>query len=252
MVERPRNAFLLGLGSESFERLSKHLTFVELGLGRPLMEQTLEAEGVYFPETALLSLISNNDDGRSVETSMAGSEGAAGLLEACGSRESSVDCVVQVDGRAWRSPATDCRRLAFADPEFAKAAWRLVELQMAESRQSGLCQATHSVEARFARWLLESRDRSGGRNPLPMTQEFLAAMLGVQRTTVSTLAAQLQRDGLITYSRGRLRIDDAPGLDALACECRTVTRRQRERLGLSTPARGPLGAESGSSAAPQA
>ncbi len=235
MSDRPNNAFLLGLSSKSYEQLSGDLKKVELSLGRALMEQTLEADSVYFPVSALLSLISQNDDGRSVETSMAGSEGAAGLLEACGSRESSVDCVVQVDGQAWCSPAAHCRKLALADPEFASAAWRLTELQMAESRQSGLCQATHSVEARAARWLLESMDRSAGRNPLPMTQEFLAAMLGVQRTTVSAFAAQLQRDGLITYSRGRLRIDNVPCLEGLACECRSVTRRQRERLGLTTP-----------------
>lgn len=236
MTKRPRNAFLLGLTPDSYARLSDDLKLVELGVGRALMEQTLEADSVYFPESALLSLISQNDDGRSVETSMAGREGAAGLLEACGSGESSVECIVQVDGQAWRSSASHCRKLAFSDPDFAAAAWRLIELQMAESRQSGLCQATHPVQARFARWLLESLDRSAGRNPLPLTQEFLAAMLGVQRTTVSALAAQLQRGGLITYSRGRLRIDDVPGLDALACECRRVTCRQRERLGLTIPA----------------
>ncbi len=92
----------------------------------------------------------------------------------------------------------------------------------------------HPVEQRFARWLLESFDRCGGRNPLPMTQEFLAAMLGVQRTTVSSFAAGLQRKGLINYRRGRVEIVDRDGLEGLACDCRKVIVRQRERLGFPT------------------
>ena len=90
----------------------------------------------------------------------------------------------------------------------------------------------HQVEARFCRWLLESRDRAAGRNPMPITQEFVAAMLGVQRTTVSQFASQLQKEGLITYSRGQLAIVDAPGMERRACECHDVVRGERRRLGL--------------------
>ena len=236
MPLQTNNAFLQGIAEHSFACLSQNLKLVDLSLGQIVLKQGFLAEWVYFPEASLLSLISLGDAGQTLETSMSGMEGAAGLLEACGSGQSSVDCVVQVDGTAWRSPAEHCRGLVFSDMAFNANAWRLVEFQMAESRQSGLCQASHSVEARAARWLLESLDRSGGRNPLPLTQDFLASMLGVQRTTVSSVAAELQRQDLITYARGQVRIRDVEGLEGLACECREFTRQQRSRLKLSLSA----------------
>ena len=233
MSHQTNNAFLQGIDERSYARLCENLKLVDLSLGQSVLKQGSPAEWVYFPESCLLSLISLGDGGQTLETSMSGLEGAAGLLEACGSGHSSVDGVVQVDGTAWRSPAAHCRGLAFSDMAFNANAWKLAEFQMAESRQSGLCQATHPVEARAARWLLESLDRSGGRNPLPLTQEFLASMLGVQRTTVSSVAAELQRQGLIAYARGQVRIINAEGLEGLACECRAFTRQQRARLKLS-------------------
>lgn len=235
-IERPNNGFLRGLQAESYERLIERTKPIDLPVGRQLANDGEPTEWVYFPETALLSLISSDEGGLSVETSMAGAEGAAGLIEACGSGVSSVDCVVQVDGRAWRAPAVHCRHLAATDASFGASAWRLAELQLVESRQSGLCQAMHTVEQRFARWLMESMERSAGRNPLPMTQEFLAAMLGVQRTTVSSFASQLQREELIRYRRGRLEIVNLPGLEARSCECRRVMQGERARLGMSVTA----------------
>lgn len=233
MSSTHKNAFLRSLPPETLAGLTEHLKLVDLTLGQRLQEQGLRCEWIHFSCTALLSLISINGGGQSVETSMAGSEGAAGVLEALGSGQSSVECVVQVDGQAWRMPAGAFRKAVAADPQLNAAAWRLVELQMIESRQSGLCQAMHTVQARFSRWLLESLERSDNRNPLPMTQEFLAAMLGVQRTTVSAFASQLQRDGDITYSRGRLRIEDLGSLQARACDCVAAMREQRNRLGLT-------------------
>ena len=239
MTTRPANSFLEGLPPESFDKLAQNLKPIELTLGSRVFLQGGEVDWVYFPETCLLSLISAGDAGESVETSMVGFEGAAGILEACGSGHSSVECVVQIDGRTWRAPAAHCRKLVLNDPAFATAAWKTTEMQMGEARQSALCQAMHPVEARFARWLLESLDRSAGRNPLPLTQEFLAAMLGVQRTTVSTFAGRLQREGLITYSRGRLSIDDQPGMERKACDCRKTIHAQRWRLGLTLPSAEP-------------
>ena len=233
MTSRPDNAFLQNLPPDSFDSLAAHLKMVDLQLGAAVFLQDASTEWVYFPETCLLSLISSSDGGERVETSMVGAEGVAGIPEACGSGRSSVEGVVQVDGRAWRIPAALCRKLVFSDAAISAAAWRAAELQLAESRQSALCHAMHPVEARFSRWLLESLDRSGGRNPLPLTQEFLAAMLGVQRTTVSSFASRLQKEGLITYSRGRLTIDDQEGLERKACSCRNAILAHRHRLGFS-------------------
>ncbi|CAN5119144.1 Crp/Fnr family transcriptional regulator [soil metagenome] len=235
MNRRPDNAFLNSLPADSYEKLAVNLKSVDLALGARVSLQGGPVDWVYFPETCLLSMISASDAGESVETSMVGAEGAAGVLEAGGSGRSSVECVVQVDGRAWRTPAAHCRKLMASDAGFAAAAWNAVELQMAESRQSALCQAMHPVEARFARWLLESVDRSAGRNPLPLTQEFLAAMLGVQRTTVSAFAARLQREGLMTYSRGKLAVDDEAGMERKSCDCRRAVVAQRRRLGFPAP-----------------
>jgi CRP-like cAMP-binding protein len=205
---------------------------VRLELGLYLQHNGVRTEWVYLPTSSLLSMICTNAADQSVETSMAGNEGVAGLQEACGSQVSGVDCVVQVDGLALRAPGDLCRTMAMTNPSFSASAWKIVELQLLESRQSALCHAMHSVEQRFARWMLESMDRSGGRNPLPMTQEFLAAMLGVQRTTVSTYAAQIQREGVISYKRGRLAIVQKAKLEALSCECRRIVQEGRERLDL--------------------
>lgn len=230
-IDRPDNAFLNILAPKLFEQLSGQLTEIDLELGAYLHHNDDKIDWVYFPETSLMSLVAASPIGERVETTMVGNEGASGLMEVCGSQVSSVDCVVQVDGKAWRAPAAFCRTLAQTDQEFSAAAWRLAELQLVESRQSTLCQAMHPVEQRFARWMCESVERCGGRNPLPMTQEFLAAMLGVQRTTVSSFASALQRKGMINYRRGRVEIVDRDGLEALACNCRKVMVGQRTRLG---------------------
>jgi CRP-like cAMP-binding protein len=233
VTSRPLNSFLRSLSDRSFAELHSQLTPVDLKLGAYLQHDGEKTEWVYFPETCLLSMIVANAAGEMVETSMAGREGAGGLLEACGSQLSSVECVVQVDGAALRAPSGFCRTLALEDPDFSASAWRMAEFQLLESRQSALCQATHTVERRLARWLLESVDRCGGREPLPMTQEFLAAMLGVQRSTVSMFASGLQRKNFINYRRGRIEIVNREGLEALACDCRRMTEQHRARLGFA-------------------
>jgi CRP-like cAMP-binding protein len=225
--------FLRSLSDESFAVLSANLEPVDLSLATQIYEPGGKVEWVYFPETCLLSMLTRSLEGQSVETAMTGVEGAGGLLEACGSGRSNVECIVQVDGRALRAPASAIRALTIRDEDFSHHAWSLIEFQMAESRQSGMCNVLHTVEHRLARWLLESSERSGGRRTMPLTQEFLAAMLGVQRTTVNTFAGELQRNGLISYSRGRVTIVDPGGLEHHACECRAAAKEQRERLGFA-------------------
>ena len=231
MSGRPPNGFLRSLPAATFSRLREHLKPIDLEHSRNISHIGDEIEQVYFPETALISLITMSSVGQGVETSMAGNEGAGGLVEGCGSGQSQVFSVVQIDGRAWRAPVAACRALAKSDPDFASQALKLAEMQLFEARQSALCQAMHPVEARFCRWLLESMERTAGRNPLPLTQEFMAAMLGVQRTTVSAFASQLQKEGLITYSRGQLTVVDLAAVGRRGCECHDAVRQERERLG---------------------
>ena len=231
MIERPRNAFLRALSDETFEALSRRLEPVHLSVGDYTHHLEQRIDWVYFPEGCVLSLITVDEDGRGVETSMVGTEGAGGILEACAGELASVECVAQIDGRAYRAPASFCRELTASDPGFNIRVMQIADLQMIECRQSGFCQASHTAEQRLARWLAESSDRALGRNPLPLTQEYVAALLGVQRTTVSIYASALQREGIIRYRRGQIEILDFPQLDRRACGCRSIMRRQRRRLG---------------------
>ena len=232
MSDRPNNAFLRSLSDTAFEALVPDLASEKLKLGEPLYQVDDRVTSVYFPVDCLISVLTTSLSGQTVETAMCGNEGAVGVLEALGSGVTATVMLAQVDGLALKAPAEAFRRIAYAQPDLLMAAMRLVEVQMTESRQSGMCQALHSVEPRLARWLLESMDRCGGRRTMPLTQEFIASMLGVQRTTVTMFAAELQKTGLIRYVRGRVELVDPEGLEHRACECRDTIREQRRRQGL--------------------
>ena len=226
-MDRPDNSLLRALSAEDFDRLRPHLQEVKLDLGDVLYAPFDPVPWVCWVETGLLSIVASSPEGQSVETSMIGREGASGLVEACGRGASFLTVLVQIEGRGWRMPASACRELAEQSAGFRQMVWNYSEIMLAESRQSVVCQAMHGVEGRCARWLLESRDRSGVGDRLPLTQEYLAAMLGVQRTTVNPIAGALQRRGLIQYSRGRIDIIDGEGLEAVACDCRRVLPEYR-------------------------
>jgi CRP-like cAMP-binding protein len=256
MSERPENAFLRSLSTRTYAALAEALEPVDIRAGDELHLADVTLKWVYFPVTCLLSILTSNPDGQTVETGMAGNEGAIGVLEALGGTSITTTTISQVDGRCLRLSAALFRRVIRDDPGALTAAMRLITVQMTESRQSALCQALHAVDRRLARWLLESSDRCGGRLVLPLTQEFIAAMLGVQRTTVSVFAAELQKRGLIRYSRGRVELLDTAALEDRACDCRQVTvaaREQQElepirtwspRMGLSSAATPRTDAES--------
>ncbi len=230
MSDRPKNTFLSSLPEQSLASIAEHLAPVELKLGEVLANPGDEVRWVHFPESALLSVITVGSNGEAVETGVVGNEGALLLLEACASGRTAATSLVQVDGMALRAPADLCKRLALTDPGFAQQALSLFEFQEREHRQSGLCLASHGLDARLARWLLQSSERTDGRNPLPLTQEFLSYMLAVQRTTVTEAAIRLQGFGLIGYSRGRVQLLDIASLETHACDCRRIVTEHRERL----------------------
>ena len=231
-MDRPNNTLLRVLPAEDFQRLQPHLRAEDLKLGDVLYGPEDRVERVTFVETGLLSVVFSSLGGQSVETSMIGREGASGLVEACGSGHSFITILVQVEGRGFSAPAAAIRDLHDRSAAFRDLLARYAEAMLAEARQSVVCQALHLVESRCARWLIESAERSGCDSRLPLTQEYLASMLGVQRTTVTPIAAMLQRRGLIRYSRGRIDILDSEGLDRAACECRSNLKAHRRRLGL--------------------
>lgn len=230
IVPEFKNDILRALSEEDVTRLIRQGSGVELAFGARLYQPGASVDWVYFPEDALLSLVVATEDGRTAESGMVGHEGAMGLVEACGSGMSALTCIVQAPGPAWRVPAVACRALAAESESFRTVVWRVLEFQLVESRQSATCRSFHPVERRLARWLLECRDRDGGGDTMPVTQEFMAAMLGVQRTTVNSFAKVLQDRRLIDYSRGRVRFVDLDGLETAACECRNVLVGERERL----------------------
>lgn len=232
IMEYSDNRFLRSLRAAELDALAPHLSEVRLEPAGVIAHAGDQIAWVYFPVTSLISLIAMGSDGRAVESAMVANEGAAGLVEVLGSGEAVVEMAVQVGGQAWRCSAGAARQIFRAGGVGSDAIWPMIEFQIAEARRSSLCIAAHSSKARLARWLLESSDRTGCVEVLPLTQPFLAAMLCVQRTTISAIAGEMQREGLIRYRRGKISLLDRDGLERAACECRAFTKEQRERLGL--------------------
>jgi CRP-like cAMP-binding protein len=223
------NHFLRSLPAADFAALEKHLYPVEVKAGVNLYEAEDAVDWVYFPTAGLVSLISVMRSGEQVEVAMIGREGVVGSLEAAGAGIIFYRAAVQAPLHALRAPARAYVAVFDASPSLRRIAANHVELMVAEARQTIACHTHHPVERRMAWWLLECQDRTGEAR-LPLTQEFLAAMLGVQRTSVTGVALALKQAGLIRYSRGVITILDRPGLEARSCECYATNRHYRSLI----------------------
>ena len=215
--------------SEVFGLVSAHLVCATLDKGAVLYEPGDRIETIYFPDNAVLCLMTLLQSGEAIESAIVGREGAIGLGAATAPRQAISRTVVQAGGLAWRAPADPLRAIWRQSPSVRDLAGRHAEAVLAQLAQSVACNAVHSVEARLARWLLAHRDRIDTR-VLALTQEAVADDLGVQRTTVTVVARAMQSAGLIRYSRGMVEILDRAGLEGLACECYGVVRRTYDRL----------------------
>ncbi len=221
--------------------LLDHLDDVEYGLlERHLTEKFLERDTVthnpgdrmdtvYFPNGAILSVITLMEDGRGVESSTIGRESAQGLLAAFGSHKAYNRVIVQVPGQSFMMPTARLKDVIAKNPAIADHLIRHVQGNTAQVEQSVACNALHTVEQRLCRWILMSADRGDGK-VVPLTQEYLAIMLGVQRTTVTQAARTLQGAGLINYARGAIEIVNRRGLEDTVCECYGVVRQKFELL----------------------
>ena len=187
-------------------------------------------EWVYLPEHGLLSLIMVMASGAGIETSIVGREGGVGFIEALGSEKIFTRVIVQVPGSAYRVRAKPYREAFHSSASMRSAVHRQVELLQAESRQAIACHSLHQVKPRFNRWILECQDRAGDIRVMPLKQEFLAVMLGVSRTTVTRIAHDAQKRGLLKYVRGSVEILDRAGLEKGACECRASVQHLRGLL----------------------
>jgi CRP-like cAMP-binding protein len=224
-----KNRLLSALSPDDFGLISPHLTHVDLEKGRLLYDPGDDITTVYFPHDVVISLMTLMKNGAAIESATIGREGALGLMSALAPRQALSRCIVQVAGRASRIASHHLRDIWDQSAALRMLVDRHGDALFAHAAQSVACNALHSVEARFCRWLLSCRDRIDV-DTVSVTQEFLADMLGVQRTTVTAVAGALQAKGLIRYRRGMVDIIDRPGLEAIACECYATVRDTYERL----------------------
>lgn len=230
MPTMPQTNFLLAsVEANAWAAFKSRFVKVELERGQILHRPGEEIVQVYFPSTALMVLGAETVAGESVNVSLLGPEGAIGVFEACGSRQAYARAMVQIPGGAWRLAAAAYRDLFAASPGLRSAIHRYVESLLIEARQFVACNALHSVENRLARTLLEVSEKSRARH-LPITQDALSQLLGVQRTTVAAAVSALQRNGLIRSGRGMIDITDHDSLEVSACSCRETLRFVREDI----------------------
>jgi CRP-like cAMP-binding protein len=205
------------------------LAQVELERGQLLYEPGDRINAIYFPHDGVISLMTLMENGAAIESATIGREGALGLMAAVRTRQSLSRAIVQTPTRAARIGTAQLREAWGKSPCIRELVDRHSEALYGHAIQSVACNALHSVEARFCRWLLSCHDRISN-DTVALTQEFLADMLGVQRTTVTAVARVLQARGGIDYRRGVVEIIDRGVLEQLACECYGVIRHNYERL----------------------
>lgn len=224
-----KNRLLAGLPPEDLAQLIEHLEPVALPKKQVLYEVGAPLDHVYFIEEGLASVLTTMEDGGSSEVGMVGPEGLVGASALLGGSVSAQYVVMQLPGRGHHIAARHCKSIFDDSPRVRQVVLRFIEDLLNLSSQTAGCNRLHSVEQRSARWLLMASDRIRS-NVLPLTQEFLAAMLGVRRSGVSEAASELQRSGLIHYRRGQITIIDRAGLEDTACECYQLDKRRVERL----------------------
>ena len=237
-----RNQLLARLPAAAYASLLPHLEPVELAASQPLWSADGPIHGVYFPRTAVCSLLRPLTGESPVEAATVGFEGMLGVPVVLGVPTTHTAAVAQVPGTAARVDAQRFRAwlAGEADGGAGVLFLRYAQALHEQTAQAVACNRRHGIDERCARWLLATRDRVGadrGVDQFPLTHDFLAAMLGTRRATVTVAAGMLQQAGLIRYSRGRITVIDRAGLEAASCECYAVLRDQHARL-LGPPAVG--------------
>jgi CRP-like cAMP-binding protein len=223
------NQMLATLAATDRDALLPHLKVVELPQEMVLFDAGDPIKTVYFPHVGIVSLVVDLKSGDMIEAAMVGRDGVAGGSAALNGDLSLNKAVVQLTGRASVVDVDHVRALADRSMAFRTALMRHEQFILVQAQQSAACNASHAVEARISRWLLRCRDLAGS-DDIALTQEFLAEMMGVRRTSVSLVANTLQQAGLIKYRRGHIRVLDVEGLQEAACECYETVRTQADRL----------------------
>jgi CRP-like cAMP-binding protein len=214
------NRLLAGLPRDMLELMARDLRQIVLAQDQEIYEPGAPIEEIYFPQSGMISLLVVAKDGGAVETATIGREGAVGH-GALGKRLSFTRATTQVAGRFSIIRASALAHLVQDHAPLRDMITHYTEVLWAEAQQLAACNAVHDAPARLCRWLLQVSDRTGNQT-LPLTQELIAQMLGIRRTTVTIMAQSLQRRGLIKYMRGRISILDREKLEHCACECYAV------------------------------
>jgi len=229
-VVRRANRLLTALSSRDFGVLEPHLELVDLPRGKVLFEPGDDVVTTYFPcHRTMVSLLIVTQDGREVEAATIGREGAVGGIVSEGHKPAFSRAVVQVGGQALCIPTSHLEAAKTGSARFGDLFSRYADALLAQMMQSVACNALHRTEERCCRWLLATHDRAGD-TMIQLTQEALAEMLGVQRTTVTAVTGVLQDRGLIRTHRGRIEILDRPALERAACECYGAVEAHFARL----------------------
>lgn len=223
------NRLLDALPDEEFERLRPDLEPASLGLNDVLIEPNEPIGHVWFPVDSMCSVVATMADGQQVEVGTIGNEGMVGLPVFLGRNSVPLSTFCQVPGEAVKMRSEALRTEVKPGDKLHNLLQRFTEATFIFASQSSACNRLHSVEQRASRWLLHTHDRLGSDEFL-LTQEFLAQMLGVRRASVSKVASELQREGLVSYARGKITVTDRTGLEGKTCECYAIIREEFDRL----------------------
>ena len=222
------NHLLAALPQEEWKRWLPNLEFVDLQLGQVIYEAGAKLDHVYFLVDSIVSLLYVMEDGASAEIAVVGKEGVVGIALFMGSESTPNRAVVQSAGVGYRLHSEFLQE-AFKRAPVIHLLLRYTAALMTQMAQTAVCNRHHSLDQQLCRWLLLSLDRLRGKE-LVMTQELIANMLGVRREGVTEGALKLQKAGLISYARGRIKVLDRPGLEERSCECYAVVKKEYDRL----------------------
>jgi len=224
-----QNHLLAALPTAEFERLAKHLELVAMPLGQILYEPGGQMQHAYFPTTAIVSLHYVTESGASAETAGVGNEGVVGIALFMGGDTTPSSAVVQTAGHGYRLERDKLMEEFNRGGLMHRLLLRYTQALITQMNQTAACNRHHSLEQQLCRWLLLTLDRLSS-NELVMTQELVASMLGVRREGITESAGNLQRAGFIRYRRGHIAVIERSGLEATACECYAVVKKELARL----------------------
>jgi CRP-like cAMP-binding protein len=228
-VPRPPNGFMCSLTADDFELIRPHLRTVELAPESVLVEVDEALKRAYMPHRGVISLVVKLTRGENIQVAMIGRDSIFGAFSALGEPTALSSAVVLVPGEASTLELDHLRAAADRSPSFRAALIRHGLAVYAQIQQTAGCNASHTVETRLARCLLQTRDLSGS-DKLVLTQESMAQMIGARRNSVSLVANTLQQANVIHYSRGHIEISNLDGLSKTACECYAMVKAQYDRL----------------------